>query len=112
MSGGGSLADELAAVTRLWAQLRVADRARYLERAAQAVIDEFDDLCLTLAAESQRPCAEIAALELLAAIDALRWLAENARRLLGPHRFALPRSLHPLTRASAAASAASASSGL
>jgi succinate-semialdehyde dehydrogenase/glutarate-semialdehyde dehydrogenase len=101
MSGNGSLADELAAVTRLWAQLRVADRARYLERAAQAVIDEFDDLCRTVAAESQRPCAEIAALELLAAIDALRWLAENARRLLGAHRFALPRALHPLTRASA-----------
>jgi succinate-semialdehyde dehydrogenase/glutarate-semialdehyde dehydrogenase len=101
MSGNGPLADELAAVTRLWAQLRVADRARYLERAAQAVIDEFDDLCRTLAAESQRPCAEIAALELLAAIDALRWLADNARRLLGPHRFALPRALHPLTRASA-----------
>ena len=47
------------------------------------------------------PAAEIAALELLPAIDALRWLAENARRLLGAHRFPLPRVLHPLTRASA-----------
>jgi acyl-CoA reductase-like NAD-dependent aldehyde dehydrogenase len=101
MSRDGALADELAAVTRLWAQLRVADRARYLERAGQAVIDEFDGLCLTLAGEAQRPRGEIAALELLAAIDALRWLAVNARRLLGAHRFALPRSLHPLTRASA-----------
>src|ERR1019366_6341830 len=95
MSGSGSLADELAAVTRLWAQLRVADRARYLERAAQAVIDEFDELCPALAVESGRPSAEIAALELLAAIDAMRWMAENAQRLLGAHRFALPRALHP-----------------
>ncbi len=101
MSTRGSLADDLAAVTRLWAQLRVADRARYLERTAQAVIDEFDDLCLALAGESQRPRAEIATLELLAGIDALRWLAQNAQRLLGAHRFALPRTLHPLTRASA-----------
>jgi len=97
----GTLADELATVTPLWAQLRVGDRARYLERAAQAVIDEFDEVCLSVAAESQRPLAEIAALELLGAVDALRWLADNARRLLGAHRFALPRTLHPLTRASA-----------
>jgi acyl-CoA reductase-like NAD-dependent aldehyde dehydrogenase len=97
----GSLVEECAAVMPLWAQLRVADRAHYLERAAQAVIDEFDDLCLVLAGESQRPRAEIAALELLATIDALRWLAGNAQRLLGAHRFALPRTLHPLTRASA-----------
>ena len=97
----GSLAGEMVAVTRLWAHLRVGDRARYLERSAQAVIDEFDELCLALATEARRPCAEIASLELLAVIDSLRWLAENARRLLGAHRFALPRTLHPLTRASA-----------
>jgi len=54
---------EVAAVTPLWAQLRVADRARYLERAAQAVIDEFDDLAASIAAESGRPLAEIAALD-------------------------------------------------
>jgi acyl-CoA reductase-like NAD-dependent aldehyde dehydrogenase len=100
LSAGGSLADEVAAVTRLWAQLRIADRAHYLERAAQAVVDEFDDLCLALAGEAQRPRAEIAAFELLAVIDSLRWLAANARGLLGAHRFALPRTLHPLTRAS------------
>ena len=99
MSDG--LAGELAAVTRLWAQLRVGDRARYLERASQAVIDEFDDLGPALAAAARRPVAEIATLELLPAIDALRWLADGAQRLLGAHRFALPRSLHPLTRASA-----------
>ena len=95
------LAGELAAVTRLWAQLRVGDRARYLERASQAVIDEFDDLGPALAAAARRPAAEVATLELLPAIDALRWLADSAQRLLGAHRFALPRSLHPLTRASA-----------
>jgi acyl-CoA reductase-like NAD-dependent aldehyde dehydrogenase len=92
---------EVAAVTPLWAQLRVADRARYLERAAQAVIDEFDDLAASIAAESGRPLAEIAALELLAAIDTLQWLAHNARRLLSARSSALPRAVHPLKRASA-----------
>ena len=93
--------EDMAAVTRLWAQLRVPDRARYMERIAQAVIDEFEDLCLALAGESQRPRAEIAALELLPAVDVLNWLGAHAQRLLGAHRFALPRALHPLTRASA-----------
>ena len=37
-------AREARAVQRLWAMLRLADRARYMARAAQAVIDEFDEL--------------------------------------------------------------------
>ena len=82
------LAEDMAVVTGLWAQLRVPDRARYLERAAQAVIDEFEELCMAIAGESRRPRAEIASLELLAAIDALRWLSENSRRLTGARRFA------------------------
>jgi len=88
-------------VTRLWAQLRVGDRARYLEKASQGVVDEFDDTCAAIAAAGRQPTVEIASLEVIPAIDALRWLSEGAKRLLGAHRFALPRALHPLTRASA-----------
>jgi acyl-CoA reductase-like NAD-dependent aldehyde dehydrogenase len=94
-------AEQMSVVTSLWAQLRVPDRARYLDRTAQAIIDDFDDVCVALAAESQRPRTEIASLQLLGAIDALHWLSDNARRLTGARRFSLPRSLHPLTRASA-----------
>ena len=66
--------DVVAAVAKvqpLWALLRVADRARYMRRMAQAVIDDFDELAGVLVAEQGRPRAEVAALELLAAIDAL-----------------------------------------
>ena len=91
----------VAAVTPLWAQLRVADRARYMERAAQAVIDDFDELVELIVAESGRPRVEIEAFELLAAIDTLQWLATNARRLLSARAITLPRALHPLKRASA-----------
>lgn len=91
----------VAAVTPLWAQLRVADRARYLERAAQAVIDDFDELVELIIAESGRPRVEIEAFEVLAAIDTLQWLATNARRLLSARAITLPRALHPLKRASA-----------
>ena len=68
---------EVAKVQPLWALLRVKDRARYMRRMAQAVIDDFDELQEGLAREQGRPRAEIAALELLAAIDALIWVAED-----------------------------------
>jgi acyl-CoA reductase-like NAD-dependent aldehyde dehydrogenase len=92
---------DVAALTPLWAQLRVGDRARYLERAAQAVIDEFDDLAATIIAESGRPRVEVEAYELLAAIDTLQWLARNARALLSARALTLPRATHPLKRATA-----------
>ena len=40
----GAAVDRAAEVQRLWAMLRLQDRARYMARAAQAVIDEFDEL--------------------------------------------------------------------
>jgi acyl-CoA reductase-like NAD-dependent aldehyde dehydrogenase len=95
------IVEEVAAVRPLWAQLRVADRIRYLERAAQAVIDEFDELCELIASESGRPRVEVAAFELLAAVDSLQWLAANASGLLGANSLTFPRAVYPLKRASA-----------
>src|SRR2546421_12538237 len=63
--------EAVAKVQPLWALLRVKDRARYMRRMAQAVIDDFDQLQDALAREQGRPRGEIATLELLAAVDAL-----------------------------------------
>jgi acyl-CoA reductase-like NAD-dependent aldehyde dehydrogenase len=92
----------VAAVTKvqpLWALLRVRDRARYMGRMAQAVIDDFDELEKTLAREQGRPRAEIAALELLAAIDALKWIAEDGADALEGRRVGVSRSMAPAKRA-------------
>jgi acyl-CoA reductase-like NAD-dependent aldehyde dehydrogenase len=80
-------------VQPLWALLRVEDRARYMRRAAQAVIDEFEELAQLLAREQGRPRAEVASMELLAAIDALIWVAEEGARVLGSRRVAVHRSM-------------------
>jgi acyl-CoA reductase-like NAD-dependent aldehyde dehydrogenase len=101
MSEAAEAVAGVQSVVPLWAQLRVGDRARYLERAAQAVIDEFDELCTVIAAETGRPVVEVAAFELLAAIDTLQWLARHARALLSAKAVALPRAIHPLKRATA-----------
>jgi acyl-CoA reductase-like NAD-dependent aldehyde dehydrogenase len=91
--------EAVAKVQPLWALLRVKDRARYMDRMAQAVIDDFDELQELLAREQGRPRAEIAALELLAAIDALRWIAEDGADALGGRRVEVSHSLAIAKRA-------------
>jgi acyl-CoA reductase-like NAD-dependent aldehyde dehydrogenase len=90
---------ESRAVQPLWAQLRLHDRARYMARAAQAVIDESEDLAGLLSREQGRPRAEVEFHELLAAIETLQWLAEAGPGVLGGERVSLSRLIHPLTRA-------------
>jgi len=93
------LVGDVAKVQPLWALLRVRDRARYMRRMAQAVIDDFDELAAALAREQGRPAAEIAALELLPAIDALIWIADDGADLLGGRRVGVNRSMSFTKRA-------------
>ncbi len=90
---------EAAEVQGLWAQLRYADRARYLSRAAQAIIDEWDDIVRVVVNEQGRPVAEAQTMELLPAIETLLWLAEHGPRILRPERIGLSRTLQPAKRA-------------
>ncbi len=89
----------VARVQPLWALLRVVDRARYMRRMAQAIVDEYDALTETIAREQGRPRAEVASMELLAAIDALNWIADDGADVLGGRRVATHRSLMIGTRA-------------
>jgi len=90
---------QVAQVQPLWALLRVADRARYMRRAAQAIIDEFDELSRLIGREQGRPAAEVATLELLPAIDALIWVADEGARVLRGDRVGVHRSLSIAKRA-------------
>jgi acyl-CoA reductase-like NAD-dependent aldehyde dehydrogenase len=88
-----------AAVQPLWAELRLTDRARYLRRAAQALIDDADALVGLVAREQGRPRAEAETMELLPAIDTLLWLAEEGPAVLGGERIGLSRARFPRKRA-------------
>ena len=90
---------QVAKVQPLWALLRLEDRTRYMRRMAQAIVDEFDELRETIACEQGRPRTEVAALELLAAIDALKWVAHDGASVLGARRVRVHRSLSPTKRA-------------
>jgi acyl-CoA reductase-like NAD-dependent aldehyde dehydrogenase len=86
-------------VQPLWALLRIEDRARYMRRMAQAIIDEFDDLVQAIGREQGRPRAEVATLELLPAIDALIWIADDGAKVLGGRRVGIHRSMSLAKRA-------------
>ena len=76
--------DSVARVQPFWAQLTLCDRGRYLERAAQVVIDEGDQIRDLLVAEQGKPRNEAFSMEVLPTIDALHWIARAGRR--GPGR--------------------------
>ncbi len=90
---------QVVKVQPLWALLRLEDRARYMRRMAQAIVDEFDELRETIAREQGRPRTEVATLELLAAIDALKWVAQEGASVLGGRRVGVHRSLFLTKRA-------------
>ena len=81
-----ALVDEVAAVQPFWAALPLQDRSRYLRRIAQVVLDEVDALSELLSREQGRPRTEAVTMELLASVDALRWIAGNGPRLLADQR--------------------------
>src|SRR5256714_13775146 len=85
-----ALAQACAQVQPLWAALRVPDRARYLRRAAQSVVDELDELVPLLGQAHDRTPGEVAVLELLPAIDGLTWLADDGARALRDQRLPAP----------------------
>ena len=91
--------EEVAKVQPLWGLLRLQERARYMRRVAQSVIDDFDELERLIAREQGRPRAEVAALELVAAIDALMWMADDGAAVLGARKVPVHLSMALLKRA-------------
>lgn len=85
-----AVVDDVASVQPFWAELPLTDRARYMRRAAQAIIDGLDELARLLSREQGKPINESYVMELLPTIDSLRWLAEAGPEILADERIPLP----------------------
>jgi acyl-CoA reductase-like NAD-dependent aldehyde dehydrogenase len=85
-----SVVDAVAKVQPFWAQLTLADRARYMQRTAQVLIDEADEIRDLIAAEQGKPRNEAFSMELLPTIDALGWIAREGLRILADEKIAMP----------------------
>jgi succinate-semialdehyde dehydrogenase/glutarate-semialdehyde dehydrogenase len=90
--------DGVAQVQPFWEQLTLADRARYLERAAQVLIDEADDIRDLITREQGKPRTEAFSMELLPTIDALRWIGLEGRRILADEKIPMPQLFLKLKR--------------
>ena len=82
--------DEVAKVQPFWAQLTLADRARYLERTAQVVIDEGDSIRDLIVQEQGKPRNEAFSMEVLPTIDALSWIARHGQEILAEEKIPMP----------------------
>src|SRR5688572_26906447 len=74
--------DEVGEVQPFWAQLPLDDRAQYMRRAAQVIIDRLDELATLLSREQGKPKNEAYTMELLPTIDGLHWIAEHGPKIL------------------------------
>jgi acyl-CoA reductase-like NAD-dependent aldehyde dehydrogenase len=82
--------DASATVQPFWAGLTLRDRARYLERAAQVLIDESDEIRDLIASEQGKPRNEAFSMEILPTIDALHWIAGHGQEILADEKIAMP----------------------
>jgi succinate-semialdehyde dehydrogenase/glutarate-semialdehyde dehydrogenase len=85
-----AVVDEVAQVQPFWAQLTLLDRARYLERAAQVLIDEMDEIRDLIVREQGKPRIEAFSMEILPTIDALHWIAGAGQELLADEKVPMP----------------------
>jgi succinate-semialdehyde dehydrogenase/glutarate-semialdehyde dehydrogenase len=81
-----AVVDAVAKVQPFWAQLTLADRGRYLERTAQVLIDETDDIRDLIVREQGKPRNEAFSMEILPTIDALQWIARAGQEILADEK--------------------------
>ncbi|HYP48746.1 MAG TPA: aldehyde dehydrogenase family protein [Thermoleophilaceae bacterium] len=85
-----SVVEEVERVQPFWAALPLSDRARWMRRAAQVVIDNLEELSTLIAREQGKPRSEAYTMELLPTVDALHWIADAGQKTLRDERVSMP----------------------
>jgi acyl-CoA reductase-like NAD-dependent aldehyde dehydrogenase len=78
--------DDVARIQPAWGELSLADRSRYLRRAADALLDDLDEIAELLTNEQGKPRVESYTMELLPTVDALNWCAKNGPKILADEK--------------------------
>src|SRR5262245_10158299 len=81
-----AVVDDVARIQPAWAELPLADRGRYMRRAADALLSEIDEIAELLVAEQGKPRAEAYTMELLPTVDALHWVAKQGPKILADEK--------------------------
>jgi acyl-CoA reductase-like NAD-dependent aldehyde dehydrogenase len=81
-----AVVDDVARIQPAWAELSLKDRARYMRRAADALLEEIDEIAELLVNEQGKPRAEAYTMELLPTVDALHWCAKAGPKILADEK--------------------------
>ncbi len=87
-----AVVDDVARIQPAWAELSLQDRARYMKRAADALLDEIDEIAELLVQEQGKPRAEAYTMELLPTVDALHWCAKAGPKILADEKVRMSQS--------------------
>ncbi len=81
-----AVVDDVARIQPAWAELSLEDRAGYMRRAADALLDEIDEIAELLVHEQGKPRTEAYTMELLPTVDALHWCAKAGPKILADEK--------------------------
>jgi succinate-semialdehyde dehydrogenase/glutarate-semialdehyde dehydrogenase len=82
--------DEVAEVQPFWAALSLQDRARYMRRGVDVLLEDLDEIAELLTNEQGKPRVESYTMELLPTVDSLKWIADNGPEILSDEKLSMP----------------------
>ena len=82
--------DDVAEVQPFWAALSLEDRARYMRRAGDVLLEDIDEIAELLTNEQGKPRVESYTMEVLPTVDSLKWIAENGPDILSDEKLSMP----------------------
>ncbi len=82
--------DDVAEVQPFWAALSLEDRARYMRRAGDVLLEDLDEIAELLTSEQGKPRVESYTMELLPTVDSLKWIADNGPEILADEKLSMP----------------------
>lgn len=68
----------------LWSRISIEDRARYLLRAREYLLDHIDDFALTITRDNGKPLTESLSAEIYPIASLLWWAAHNTEKIFEP----------------------------
>jgi acyl-CoA reductase-like NAD-dependent aldehyde dehydrogenase len=72
-----------------WAKLSYEDRARFILRAREVVLDQVDDIANLISRETGKPITEAIAMEIVPTLDLMHYFAGKAKQILKRKRVGL-----------------------
>jgi len=85
--------DDVAEVQPFWGELSLKDRGRYLQRAAEVLAGDVDEVARLLCSEQGKPITEAYTMEVVPTIDALNWIADEGPAILDDQQIRMGQGL-------------------